>query len=85
MGNTGRNGEDGDQWSGSGIWNSETDQKAKIRTRNRNVIEMKQGFLETRMEQGGSKVRVPVWGCTECNTHQDGILIWSPWRTALVT
>ena len=36
---------------------------AKIRTRNRNVI-------ETRMGQGGSKVRVPVRGCTECNSHR---------------
>ena len=59
--------EDGDQWSGSGIWSSKTDQRAEIRTRNRNVIEMKQGFLEMRMGQGGSEVGVLVWGCTECN------------------
>ena len=43
----------GDKRSGSGIRSSKTDQKAKIRTRNTNVIEMKQGFLEMRMGQGG--------------------------------
>ena len=42
---------------------------AKIRTRNRNVIEMKQGFLDTRIGQGGSKLGVPVQGCTECNKY----------------
>ena len=51
----GRNGEDGDQWSESGIWNSETDQKAKIRTRNRNVIETKQGSWKQEWDKGEVK------------------------------
>ena len=31
----GRNGEDGDKQSGSGIWSSETDQRGKVRIGNR--------------------------------------------------
>ena len=30
-------------------------------------METKQGSLETKMGRGEVKVRVPVWGCTECN------------------
>ena len=43
------------------------DQRVKVRIGNRKVIEMKQGSLEMRMGRGEVKVRVLVWGCTECN------------------
>ena len=43
--------------------------EVKVRIGNRKVIETKQGSLEMRMGQGKVKVRVPVWGCTECDTQ----------------
>ena len=38
---------------------------AKVRTRNRKVIEMKQGSWK---QEWDNKVGVSVWGCTECNS-----------------
>ena len=51
------------------------DQRVKVRIGNRKVIETKQGSLEMRMGRGEVKVRVPVWGCIECNSMTISIIL----------
>ena len=60
------NGEDG---QGQAYRVPNTDQRVKVRIGTEKVIEMKQGSLGTRMGRGVVKARIPVWGCTECNTR----------------
>ena len=64
----GRNREDRDQRSGVGIQNFKMDQRGKGQNQKQKCDKNETRVLETRMGQGGSKVGVPVQGCTECNT-----------------
>ena len=58
------NGEDG---QGQAYRVPNTDQRVKVRIRNRKVMEMKHGSLEAKMGRGEVRVGVLVQGCTECN------------------